>query len=91
MNITDQLVQILTDKTKKKKIIVVSPQSIINWEKGKNSPKLKNVDKLLEDNNIEAFLYDGDTNKFIEFAIRIGEKEGKKVKVIFEDLHKKKA
>lgn len=85
MSITEQLVKILNEKTKKSKVIVVSPRTILNWEKGKSSPKLKNVDQYLEENKIDVLLYDGDRNKLIEFAHEIGKKTGEKIKVSFEE------
>jgi transcriptional regulator with XRE-family HTH domain len=84
MSITEQLVKILNEKTKKSKVVVVSPRTILNWEKGKSSPKLSNVDQYLEENKIDVLLYDGDQDKLIEFAHEIGKKIGKKVTVSFE-------
>jgi hypothetical protein len=84
MSITEQLVKILNEKTKKSKVVVVSPRTILNWEKGKSSPKLSNVDQFLEENKIDVLLYDGDQDKLIEFAHEIGKKTGKKVTVSFE-------
>jgi transcriptional regulator with XRE-family HTH domain len=84
MSIIEQLVKILTEKTKKSKVVVVSPRTILNWEKGKSSPKLSNVDQYLEENKIDVLLYDGDQDKLIEFAHEIGKKTGKKITVSFE-------
>jgi metal-responsive CopG/Arc/MetJ family transcriptional regulator len=84
MSITEQLVKILNEKTKKSKVVVVSPRTILNWEKGKSSPKLSNVDQYLEENKIDVLLYDGDQDKLIEFAHEIGKKTGKKVTISFE-------
>jgi len=84
MSITEQLVKILNEKTKKSKVVVVSPRTILNWEKGKSSPKLSNVDQYLEENKIDVLLYDGDQDKLIEFAHEIGKKTGKKITISFE-------
>ena len=82
MNITEQLVKTL--RARGKKAFLVSPQVLLNWEQGKNSPRLKNVDHLLKENDIEVLLFDGNLEDLISFAKKVSEKRGMKLVLTFE-------
>ena len=82
MNITEQIIKML--RARKEKLMFVSPQTISNWERGKNSPLLRNVDLLCKENGIEVLLYDGDLDDIIEFAYRVAKKKGMKMNIVFE-------
>ena len=82
MNITDQLIKML--RARKEKLMFVSPQTINNWERGKHSPLLRNVDLLCQENDIEVLIYNGDLDDIINFAHRVAQKKGMKLVLSFD-------
>ena len=62
----------------------VSPQTLSNWENGKHSPLLKNVDLLIQENDIEVLFYDGNLDDIIEFSYKVAQKKGMKMNIVFE-------
>ena len=80
--ITEQLIKML--RARKEKLMFVSRQTLNNWESGRRSPLLRNVDLLCKENDIEVLLYNGDLDDIIEFAHRVAQKKGMKLVLSFD-------
>jgi DNA-binding XRE family transcriptional regulator len=81
MNIKEQLLNIL--KTKDHSLLV-SKQVINYWEKPNTNPNLKTIEKVIEANDLDVFISDGNLNELIAFNKKIAEKNGFKMNLVFE-------
>ena len=79
--ITQQLIQLL--KRKGNKAILVSRQTLANWESDKNKPNLRSLEKIIEENNYDVFISDGNLDDLIEFNKKVAKKKGLKLELIF--------
>lgn len=79
--IKEQLLNIL--KTKDHPLLV-SKQVINYWEKPNTNPNLKTIEKVIEANDLDVFISDGNLNELIAFNKKIAEKNGFKMNLVFE-------
>lgn len=79
--IKKQLLNIL--KTKDHPLLV-SKQVINYWEKPNTNPNLKTIEKVIEANDLDVFISDGNLNELIAFNKKIAEKNGFKMNLVFE-------
>jgi DNA-binding XRE family transcriptional regulator len=79
--IKEQLLSIL--KTKDHPLLV-SKQVINYWEKPNTNPNLKTIEKVIEANDLDVFISNGNLNELIAFNKKIAEKNGFKMRLEFE-------
>jgi DNA-binding XRE family transcriptional regulator len=79
--IKEQLLNIL--KTKDHPLLV-SKQVINYWEKPNTNPNLKTIEKVIEANDLDVFISDGNLNELIAFNKKIAKKNGFKMNLVFE-------
>ena len=72
-------------KEKNETLKGVSISTIGRWHAEKQSPHLKDVERICLENDIELpFFFDGNVESLFEYNKRIGEKMGFKIQLIFE-------
>ena len=79
--IVEKLIQLLD---RSEHLVLVSKQTKSNWKAGTNRPKLHTVVKIIEVNNYDIFISDGNIDDLIEFNKKFAEKKGLKMNLIFE-------
>jgi hypothetical protein len=79
--IKEQLLNIL--KTKDHPLLV-SKQVLNYWEKPNTNPNLKTIEKVIEANDLDVFISDGNLNELIAFNKKIAEKYIFKMRLEFE-------
>ena len=81
MNITDQLIKLLEGKTYP---ILISRQVFYNWKSKVSQPSISTIEKVIQENDFDVFISDGNLDDLIAFNKKMAKKKGMKMNIVFE-------